>query len=145
MSVNANIGTPYVMVPLFTVEEVLFNRAEAYTYSGNPTSAMADLNIYASKRILNYSPANHIITTAKINAAFGTSDVTEGLIQAILYYRRAEFIHEGMRWFDILRYKLPVVHKILNGQPLTLSADDPRKLFQIPQSTSLAGLAPNPR
>ena len=144
VSVNANIGTPYVMVPLFTTEEVLFNQTEAYAYTVSLTAAIADLNTYASRRILNYSSAYNI-TEPKINAAFGTTDVTEGLIQAILYYRRAEFIHEGMRWFDILRYKMPVVHTTTDGQTLTLAADDLRKVIQIPQSTSLAGLAPNPR
>jgi starch-binding outer membrane protein, SusD/RagB family len=76
---------------------------------------------------------------------FGTASIRDGLIKAILYYKRAEFIHEGMRWFDILRYKMPVVHTTKDGQTLTLTADDLRKVLQIPQSTSLAGLAPNPR
>ncbi len=145
VSVNANIGTPYVMVPLFTAEEVLFNQAEAYAYTGNITAALANLNIYASTRINNYNASANNITAAKINSVFGTSNTQDGLIQAILYYKRAEFIHEGMRWFDILRYKLPVVHKTVDGQTITLAADDLRKVLQIPQSTSLAGLAPNPR
>ena len=110
VSVNANIGTPYVMVPLFTTEEVLFNQAEAYAYTGNIAAALTNLNIYASTRILNYNGAAHNITAAKINNAFNTANIQDGLIKAILYYRRAEFVHEGMRWFDILRYKMPVVH-----------------------------------
>ncbi len=150
-SVNADIGFPYVMVPLFTVEEVLFNRAEAYTYTNNFTAAIADLNTYASKRVINYSPATHTITQGRINTVFGTANIRDGLIQAILYYKRAEFIHEGMRWFDILRYKMPVVHATspdLAGNVTELARlepDDPRKVLQIPASTSLAGLEPNPR
>ena len=151
VSVNANIGTPYVMVPLFTVEEVLFNQAEAYAYTGNTAAALANLNIYASTRILNYNPVTHNITAAKINSVFNTTNTQDGLIKAILYYKRAEFIHEGMRWFDILRYKLPVTHTTAPDAAgnvivlVTLTADDLRKVIQIPQSTSLAGLAPNPR
>ena len=151
VSVNAEIGLPYVMVPLFTVEEVLFNRAEAYTYTSNTNGAIADLNTYASTRINNYSSAAHNITEAKIKSAFGTSNIVEGLIQALLYYRRAEFIHEGMRWFDILRYKLPVTHATspdASGAVTVLAelnADDPRKVIQIPASTSLSGLEQNPR
>ena len=145
VSVNANIGTPYVMVPLFTTEEVLFNQAEAYTYTGNFAAALANLNMYASTRINNYSSAAYNITATKINSVFGTSSTQQGLIDAILYYKRAEFIHEGIRWFDILRYKLPVVHPTTDGPTLTLAADDLRKVLQLPQSTSLAGLAPNPR
>ncbi|MBC7937616.1 MAG: RagB/SusD family nutrient uptake outer membrane protein [Rhizobacter sp.] len=152
VSVNAEIGYPYVMVPLFSVEEVLFNRAEAYTYLNNTAGAVADLNTYASARITNYSATTHSITEAKINTTFGTTAIKDGLIQAILYYKRAEFIHEGLRWFDILRYKLPVVHTASPTVPggtgtviATLAADDLRKVIQIPPSTSLAGLAPNPR
>ena len=145
VSVNANIGTAYVMVPLFTTEEVLFNQAEAYAYTGNITAALTNLNIYASTRINNYNSSANNITAAKINSVFNTSNTRDGLIQAILYYKRAEFIHEGMRWFDILRYKMPVVHTTADGQTITLAADDLRKVLQIPQSTSLAGLALNPR
>lgn len=145
VSVNANIGTPYVMVPLFTTEEVLFNETEAYAYLGNYSQAIANLNTYASTRINNYSASTHNITTSKLQSVFGTSSAQNAIVQAVLYYRRAEFVHEGMRWFDILRYKLPVTHTTADGQVLQLTEDDPRKVLQIPQSTSLAGLAQNPR
>ncbi|MCW3081606.1 RagB/SusD family nutrient uptake outer membrane protein [Segetibacter sp.] len=144
VSVNANIGDPYVMVPLFTAEEVLFNQAEAYASTGNVAGALANLNAYASTRINNYSASNNI-TESRIRSAFGANDIRAGLIAAILYYKRAEFVHEGMRWFDILRYKIPVVHPTREGQVITLTRDDPRRVLQLPQSTTLAGLAPNPR
>jgi starch-binding outer membrane protein, SusD/RagB family len=144
VSVNANIGDAYVMVPLFTTEEVLFNQAEAYVNTGNIAGAIANLNAYASTRINNYSSAN-TITEDKVKTTFGTSDIKLGLTRAILYYKRAEFIHEGMRWFDILRYKIPVIHTTKDGQIITLAADDKRRVLQLPQSTTLAGLAANPR
>ncbi|GEO10872.1 RagB/SusD family nutrient uptake outer membrane protein [Segetibacter aerophilus] len=144
VSVNANIGDPYVMVPLFSAEEVLFNQAEAYAYTNNFASAIANLNAYASTRINNYTASNNI-TEAKVRTVFGTNDTRLALISAILYYKRAEFIHEGMRWFDILRYKIPVVHTTRDGQIITLTPDDPRRVLQLPQSTTLAGLAANPR
>lgn len=145
VSVNAEIGDPYVIVPLFTTEEVLFNLAEAYAYTGNSAAAIADLNTYASTRILNYNATTHNITTAKINSYYGTANIRDGLIKAILDYRRAEFVHEGMRWFDILRYGMTVTHKIFQGQTLTLTANDPRKVWQIPSSATLSGIALNPR
>lgn len=145
VSVNANIGDAYVMVPLFTVEEVLFNRAEAYAYTNNLNGATADLNTFASTRINNYNASTHNISAAKINAVFGTSNTQQNIIQAILYYKRAEFLHEGMRWFDILRYKLPVVHARKDGATLTLTASDNRKALQLPQTTTQAGLTPNAR
>jgi hypothetical protein len=145
LSVNAEIGTGYVMVPLFTVEEVLFNRAEAYAYTGNSVAAIADLNTYASTRFLNYNPGTNNITPAKITGYYGTSNIRDGIIKAVLDYKRSEFVHEGMRWFDILRYRLPVTHAIFGGQSITLSADDPRKVLQLPSTVTLSGLALNPR
>ncbi len=145
VSVNANIGTPYVIVPLFTTEEVLFNQTEAYAYLGNFPAAIKNLNTYASTRINNYSPSTHNITTSKLQSVFGIGSAQDAIIAAVLYYRRAEFIHEGMRWFDILRYKLPVTHTTTDGQTLQLTENDPRKVLQIPQSTSLSGLEPNAR
>ncbi len=145
VTVNAEIGNAYVMVPLLTVEEVLFNRAEAYAYTGNSAGAIADLNTYASKRMLNYSATTNIITAAKINAVYGTTNIRDGIIRAILDYKRSEFVHEGMRWFDILRYGLTVTHKTQEGQTLVLTANDPRKVLQIPSSAALSGVAQNPR
>jgi hypothetical protein len=51
-----------------------------------------------------------------------------------------------MRWFDIQRYKIPVTHQAFNpDQTLTLGADDLRRVFQIPESAGIAGVAQNPR
>jgi hypothetical protein len=147
VSVNANIGTGYVMVPLFTTEEVLFNRAEAYTQLNNTDAAIADLDIYASTRINNYSATTHKVTSAKILAFYNTTDLKQGLINSILDLKRAEYVQEGMRWFDILRHKLPVTHyNSVTGQTIAeLPADDPRRVIQIPSSATLSGVELNPR
>ena len=108
-------------------------------------AAIADLNTYASTRFLNYNPGTNNITAAKITGHYNTSNIRDGIIRAVLDYRRSEFVHEGMRWFDILRYRLPVTHAIFGGQSITLSADDPRKVLQLPTTVSLSGLALNPR
>lgn len=144
VSVNAEIGDGYVMVPLFTVEEVLFNLAEAYAYSGQPANAIALLNTYLSTRLQGYSAAN-ILTEAKINSYWGTSDIQTGLINTILAYKRTEFVHEGLRWFDILRYKLTVTHTTQGGETYVLGPDDPRRLFQIPATAKQSGVEQNPR
>ena len=144
VSVNADIGNGYVMVPLFTVEEVLFNVAEAYAYLGQSNGAIALLNTYLSTRIVSYN-SSYNLTTAKINAYYGTTDIQQGLIKTILDYRHSEFVHEGLRWFDILRYKIPVVHTAASGDTYTLSADDPRRLFQIPATAKQSGVEQNPR
>jgi hypothetical protein len=59
LSVNATIGYPYVMVPLFTTEEVLFNRIEANIYLNNMSAVLQDLNAYVATRIFNYNAADH--------------------------------------------------------------------------------------
>jgi hypothetical protein len=146
VSVNAEIGFPHVMVPAFTTEEVLFNRAEAYAYLNNFGAALADLNTYASTRIVNYDAGTHAVTTSKIAGYYGTSNQQEGLIKTILDFKRAEFVQEGMRWFDVIRYKIPVTHEAVNpARTMTLGPDDLRRVFQIPEAAGLSGVSPNPR
>ncbi|WP_414618052.1 RagB/SusD family nutrient uptake outer membrane protein [Dyadobacter sp. 32] len=144
-SVNAEIGFPYVMLPVFTVEEVLFNRAEANAFLNNANASLADLNLFASKRLNTYSAANHSITVAKMRTYFGSTDVTSNLVNTIIAFRRVEFVQEGMRWFDIQRFGLTVSHTTREGQVITLPKGDPRRVLQLPQSASLSGLEKNQR
>ncbi len=143
--VNANIGDAYTIFPLFTAEEVLFNRAEANLQLGNLREAREALNLYASKRIGNYNSAAHAITNAKLRSFYSTSNVQEGLLQALLDFKAAEFVQEGMRWFDIIRHNIPVYHYTADGRELVLEPGDPRRVFQIPQEAVLAGIKRNPR
>lgn len=143
-NVNANIGLPYVVVPLFTAEEALLNRAEANALLNNTAAAMTDLNTYAATRINNYSAAVHAVTSAKVQSYYGTNLQT-GLLRTALDFKRAEFVQEGMRWFDILRYRIPITHTTKEGETFTLTGDDPRRLFQIPESATIAGISRNPR
>lgn len=144
-SVNADIGSPYIMVPLFTMEEALFNRVEAMVYNDNTQGAIDLLNVYLSTRINNYNPAIHTLTAAKTTDYYETTDLQLALINLILDYKRAEFMQEGMRWFDILRYNIPVQHSTSDGTVVTLAANSKQRLFQLPESVTLSGLALNPR
>ncbi|WP_207513283.1 RagB/SusD family nutrient uptake outer membrane protein [Longitalea luteola] len=144
-SVNANIGLPYVMVPLFTTEEVLFNRAEAYIYLNNVNAAIQDLNTYASTRVVGYKTADHQITPDKLKAAYGSNDVRLNALNALLDFKRAEYVQEGMRWFDIIRYDITVTHTTTDGRTLSLPANSPQRVFQLPESVSLSGMPLNPR
>ncbi|HRQ49049.1 MAG TPA: RagB/SusD family nutrient uptake outer membrane protein [Agriterribacter sp.] len=144
-SVNASIGVGYIMVPLFTVEEVLFNKAEANNALNNTNDAITDLNSYAAARIVNYSAATHRITETKIKNFYGTSDLQEGILQTILDFKRAEYVQEGMRWFDILRHKIVVTHRTVEGEVIELGENDPRRILQIPESAELSGVDQNPR
>lgn len=148
-SIGSGIGNGWQMVSLFTVEEVLFNLAEAYTYTNQTDKAIALLNTYLSTRIDSYNPSTDALTAANITAAVGTG-LQQALIQVLLYYRRIEFIHEGLRWFDVLRYEIEVTHTQIDGlgnvlQTVKLTKDDPRRVFQLPPTTAESGLAPNPR
>ncbi|QRR04190.1 RagB/SusD family nutrient uptake outer membrane protein [Dyadobacter sandarakinus] len=144
-SVNAEIGFPYVMLPLFTAEEVLFNRAEANTYLNNPTAALADLNLFVSKRVANYNASRHAVTAASIRSFFGTSNTTQGLVNTILSFKRVEFVQEGMRWFDLQRYGISVTHQTATGTVITVPASDPRRVLQIPQTAAISGIEQNSR
>jgi hypothetical protein len=144
-SVNAEIGFPYVMLPVFTTEEVLFNRAEANTYLNNNAAALADLNLFVSKRVDNYKASEHAVTANSIARFFGTSNVRTGLINTILSFKRVEFVQEGMRWFDMQRYNIPVQHTTFGGGVISVPANDPRRILQIPQSAALSGIKQNSR
>lgn len=75
----------------------------------------------------------------------------ENLLQCILLVRRLEFLHEGMRWFDIKRYGIKIYRREINTSMNTLtltdsmSYRDPRQAIQLPFEVQGAGLKPNPR
>ncbi|WP_018628313.1 RagB/SusD family nutrient uptake outer membrane protein [Niabella aurantiaca] len=148
-NVAAGIGYPYIMMPLFTVDEALLNRAEAFIQKEQFDAAITDLNTFASTRIVNYDPAKHTLTTDKAKTFFNEADDKAALIKAVLETRQIAFMQEGIRWMDILRHKLPVTHNHIatDGTETfeTLGADDNRRMFQIPQDAKLSGVMPNPR
>jgi len=143
-TINASIGEPYNTIPLLTSEEALLNRAEAYLRIGNTAAAINDLNTFISKNIRDYNPAIDNLSTTKITNYYRQSPGTSMLL-AVLDFKRAFFLHEGMRWFDIIRLKIPVVHTLSGGGQIVLSANDPRRVLQLPALTRQAGLEPNPR
>jgi len=145
-SINATIGDAYNMVPLLTAEEVLFNRAEANAMLGNSAQTISDLDRYLSKRIINYSATADKFSVEKAKNFYQNSSDKDALVSSILTFKRMEFMHEGMRWFDIVRLKIPIEHVSANGKnKIILGADDPRRVIQIPQDAIAAGLEANPR
>ena len=65
-------------------------------------------------------------------------------IKAISEYKRREYYHEGLRWFDVKRHQLEVTH-VFNNSPIVLTKKDNRKELQIPQTAQNFGVSPNPR
>jgi tetratricopeptide (TPR) repeat protein len=147
--IGSGIGDAYIMVPLLTTDELIMNRAEAYASRNQFDLALQDINTFLSTRITNYNPATHGITLAKIVTYYNITDPKAGLIKTILDLKRAEFVTEGLRWFDIIRHDLTVKHNMLdaNGASTTveLKPGDPRRVFQLPLPAVRAGLTLNPR
>ncbi|HYG19670.1 MAG TPA: RagB/SusD family nutrient uptake outer membrane protein [Ohtaekwangia sp.] len=143
---NSTTGYPYTILPLFTVEEVLLNRAEAYAMQTQFHEALDEINVFISNRVLNYNPEIHDVTFNRLYNLYQENDNKKAIVRAILELRRIEFLHEGLRWFDILRHRIPVTHTTHDGQVMELRPDDPRRILQIPaEAISVGGLEPNPR
>jgi hypothetical protein len=128
-------------MPVFRGEEVLLNRAEAYVYQNKLTLAVADL-----QKLVNLRYDRDItLTTTMLRNWYGGSSA-QALIAFILDERQKEFMHEGLRWFDIKRYGIRVQHELEDGSTIELDNDDDRKVLQIPQAAiDVGGLEPNPR
>ncbi|WP_159638473.1 RagB/SusD family nutrient uptake outer membrane protein [Sphingobacterium composti Ten et al. 2007 non Yoo et al. 2007] len=148
-STAGDIGQPYIMQPLFIADEGLMNRAEAYAQLGNTAAALKDLNQFASVRIVNYNATNHAVTVEKSKEFFEVDTDRDALVQTVLQFKQIGWMCEGLRWFDILRHRIPVVHKHIatDGSESfeTLEPDDNRRMFQIPQDAVIAGVELNPR
>ena len=144
--ITTKIGNYYMYIPLVTAEEAVFNKAEAYVMQGNFANAITLLNTYLSTRITGYDASKHNLSIDKVNTFYKTSDTKQALINTILDFKRVEYMQEGMRWFDILRYHIPVVHIDENKKEFDLTANDLRRVLQIPQTAQTSGgLAANPR
>jgi hypothetical protein len=147
---TANYGLPYGTISLFTTEEVLFNKAEANAYLGNYDAAITDLNTYMSTRLLNITPGNlppaNQVTQSKVRSHYSNSlNIQDALVRYILELKRAEFIHEGMRWFDVLRFGIPITHEFVGSGDvvtgsITINPDDKLRLLKLPDEVKLSGI-----
>lgn len=147
---TSNFGIPNGTVTLFSTEEVLFNKAEANAYLGNYDAAINDLNLFLSTRLRGVTPGSlptaNQATPAKLVAHYNSSvGLKDALIKYILELKRAEFIHEGMRWFDNLRYNTTIVH-ITRGSggtstgSITVDPNDKRRQLKLPDAVKLSGI-----
>jgi hypothetical protein len=141
-SLTSDVGLYYTIISAFRGEEVLLNRAESYVFKNQLSLAVEDLQLYVAKRYEGNPP----ITLPLLRSYYGTSNSQIATLSFILDERRKEFMHEGLRWFDIKRYQIPVQHTLENGTPINLNGDDNRKVLQLPQTAlDVGGLEPNPR
>ena len=161
---DAVAGTGYyrTVYPAFTTDECLLNRAEALVLKGRYDEAASDLtlwmqNIVQTDMVLTpaiivnfyndvdyaYSDSKHIQSTIKkhLHPKFDIGeecDTTEAMLQCVLGFKRIETLQTGQRWYDVKRYGIEIVRRIINaaGEPETLTdilrTDDPRRAVQIP-------------
>ena len=83
----------------YRIEEVYFNRAEAYIEKGEWQLGMKDVNEIYSKRVKD----------GALNA-----DSADKAREQFRAEKRRELCFEDMRWFDIRRWGLEVEHKYYN-------------------------------
>ncbi|HAF33398.1 MULTISPECIES: RagB/SusD family nutrient uptake outer membrane protein [Sphingobacterium] len=148
-NVAAGIGYPYIMMPLFTTDEALANRAEAYIQKGDYTNAINDLNVIGRSRIVNFNVTSNGLTLDKAKTFTGLEDDKSAMLASLLDIKKKMFLLEGIRWMDILRHKITVKHNLIAADGtetyVELKPEDNHRLFQIPQQATLAGIELNPR
>ncbi|SDD86599.1 SusD family protein [Riemerella columbipharyngis] len=138
---------------LFTTDEVLLNRAEAYAMKQKYDDAVNDIITFMK----NKSQKTFIKDELLVAFQDGQENYTPfypltfyqgSLVNAIAELRRREFVHEGLRWFDIKRFYLTVNRNKAGDEydiNKILKKEDPRKLLQIPLQAQRLGLEANPR
>jgi tetratricopeptide (TPR) repeat protein len=165
----AGIGYRRTVHAVFTAEETLLVRAEAYILKNRFDEALADINIWVksstnSTTDLTLENVNRWVTSfeyytpdkptprKEIHPAFSVQQGDqENLIQLLLFMRRYETMHTGLRWFDLKRYGIVVYRRLISGAGVALVYDNPlderdlRRAIQIPTNVIAAGIAPNPR
>lgn len=165
-SIGSSSGQGYTIGTLLSAEEALLNRAEAYIMKNQFDLALADVNLYLSERVradqddpyADFTP--YKVDLTKIKAFYDNKDEYPDLhpfyaitadqmsmLKCVVDWRRREFMQEGMRWFDIKRFHLPVVHTfgVSGDEPITLTGNDLRRALQIPSEAQAFGVEANPR
>ena len=165
----AGIGYAHTVYPIFTADELLLTRAEAYIMKKDYTNALADMNLFLSNTCTRYTAMTEENVKAwadatayytpteptpkkKLNPAFPLDEMQEAMIHPLLMLRRYETLHCGLRWFDVKRFGIEIARRTLTSNDLgILSVDDelvvrdPRRAIQLPADVIAAGLTPNPR
>ncbi|MCT4586332.1 MAG: RagB/SusD family nutrient uptake outer membrane protein [Carboxylicivirga sp.] len=150
-SIAATSGIPFYVQPVFRIEELYFNRAECHVRLGEYQKAVDDLLVFGKTRhgypqFFGFKPEWIVdyVSQTIYNGSYEPSE-EEAIMTVLLDEKRKEFIHEGMRWFDIKRLNLEVIHETFAGEKLVLEQEDKRKVMQIPIDASVRGLEKNPR
>ncbi|MGE8242555.1 MAG: RagB/SusD family nutrient uptake outer membrane protein, partial [Sphingobacterium sp.] len=157
----------------FTTEETMLVRAEALIHLKRYNEAIVDLKRWVDNTLVRppaaftvesinqwanntaYSSAKEPTTKKKLDPKMISFEVgtQENMLQALLYIRRIETLHMGLRWFDIKRYGIEIERRVISSGTTVASVEtatklvarDKRQALQIPSEVIAAGLTPNPR
>ncbi len=178
----AGIGKVHMISHPLTADQTLLERAEARLMMGNKAGCLSDLDMWCKSHLVTknlvesdivkfYAVGTHSDWLNDIHvkemgwddADVATINSNKAILDCILHFRRCETMYDGMRWFDIKRYGITVVHRWLGphenaGQHETdnwnkelschvdsLRWNDPRRVMQIPYNVVDAGLVPTDR
>ncbi|MDE5889893.1 MAG: carbohydrate-binding protein, partial [Bacteroidales bacterium] len=171
----AQTGFAHVVDPVFTADETLLVRAEAYTRKKEYAKALADMNSWvkvhcrpslgtATRPVLTEESVNsfvnglnegpEVITATRQRGIKKTLHpqgfkVDEGtmtnMLHIILQMRRLETYWQGLRFIDIKRYGIAFSHNLDGQDPIVFKAGDLRGAIQLPADVLAAGLEANPR
>lgn len=164
-------GYVHIVDAVFTTDETLLCRAEAYAMKKDYDHAVEDINAWivshtsASGRPtmtaesikefiedLNYAP---VVTKSNLERSIRKTfhpqgftveaGMQEDILQFILQMRRIETLYQGLRFLDIKRYGIEFSHDVEEESPIVFKAGDLRGAIQLPDDVIEAGLPANPR
>lgn len=168
----ARIGYTRITYTPFSVEETVLVRAEANIMLKKYDEAAADMKRWVDNNLvvppttfnvstidewakkLEYFTARNPTPKKKLNPEFTIEPgVQENMLHGLLFIRRLETIHLGLRWFDVKRYGIEIERRILSAGNQVESVEtetrlkprDARTAIQLPQMVISAGLTANPR
>ena len=131
----AGRGYGQTIVPAFTADIVLLERAKAYVMLKDYENACADLNLWIRNMYSPESTAIEEITPESVKAFYddiayytwedptdkkhlnpafaidGEGSLQESMIHAVLNAKRIENLFNGLRWLDIKRYGIEIVRR----------------------------------
>lgn len=168
-------GQVHVSDAVFTTDETLLCRAEAYAMKKDYDKAVQDINTWIVSHTasatedatrptmtaesiksfiesLDYAPvvvkSNSERSIRKVFHPQGftvEAGTQEDILQFILQMRRVETLYQGLRFLDIKRYGIEFSHDLDEETPITFKAGDLRGAIQLPDDVIEAGLPANPR
>lgn len=170
---TSGIGYNHMVSVVFSADETLLCRAEAYALQQNYGKALEDINTWIKYNSLFSQNTDPDLTLTQLNSFYKglryapalitsrqqrsvkktlnpegftvASGSQENLIQLVLQLRRLSGLQEGLRWYDLKRYGIEFSHNRDNNTPIVLTKDDPRRAIQLPHDVINAGMQPNPR